>query len=114
MGYAFSGLGGAGGPAPGGAGGAAGVPAAWVRGRVAVHGGRDAGPAALGRGHLRDPQRSASAGPGGRPPAVLPRGTTPGTPGPRSPLRAERRPAAAAGGWRWTANPQLGGSLGGA
>ena len=29
--------------------------------------------------------------PGGRPPALLPRGTTPGTPGPRSPLRAERR-----------------------
>ncbi len=28
-------------------------------------------------------------GPGGRPPAPLPRGTTPGTPGPRSPLRAE-------------------------
>ena len=29
--------------------------------------------------------------PGGRPPALLPPGTTPGTPGPRSPLRAERR-----------------------
>ncbi len=29
--------------------------------------------------------------PGGRPPALLPRGTTPGTPGPRSRLRAEQR-----------------------
>ncbi|MGH3125961.1 MAG: DUF2079 domain-containing protein, partial [Streptosporangiaceae bacterium] len=35
--------------------------------------------------------------PGGRPPALLPRGTTPGAPGPRSPLRAERRQAAASG-----------------
>jgi DNA repair protein RecO (recombination protein O) len=31
-----------------------------------------------------------SADPGGRPPALLPRGTTPGAPGPGSPLRAER------------------------
>ena len=35
-----------------------------------------------------------STGPGGRPPTVLPQGTTPGTPGPRSPLRAEAAPAA--------------------
>jgi (1->4)-alpha-D-glucan 1-alpha-D-glucosylmutase len=35
--------------------------------------------------------------PGGRPPAPLPRGTTPGTPGPRSPLRAEASAAGRAG-----------------
>ncbi len=40
----------------------------------------------------------ACASPGGRPPAPLPRGTTPGAPGPRSPLRAGRRQAAAI--WR--------------
>ena len=39
--------------------------------------------------------------PGGRPPAPLARGTTPGTPGPRSPLRAERRQAAASGRGPW-------------
>ena len=33
----------------------------------------------------------------GRPPALLPRGTTPGAPGPRSSLRAERRQATASG-----------------
>ena len=44
--------------------------------------------------------RTNGAGPGGRPPALLPRGTTPGAPGPRSPLRAERRPAAADEGRR--------------
>jgi imidazole glycerol-phosphate synthase subunit HisF len=36
-------------------------------------------------------RRAGSAGPGGRPPAPLSRGTTPGAPGPRSPLGAERR-----------------------
>jgi cyclase len=38
-----------------------------------------------------DARRVDSASPGGRPSAPLSRGTTPGAPGPRSPLRAERR-----------------------
>jgi cytochrome c oxidase assembly factor CtaG len=36
-----------------------------------------------------DAELDEAASPGGRPPAPFPRGTTPGTPGPRSPLRAE-------------------------
>jgi cyclase len=38
-----------------------------------------------------DARRVNPASPGGRPPAPFSRGTTPGAPGPRSPLRAERR-----------------------
>ncbi len=45
----------------------------------------------LTEGALLLERAARSVRPGGRPPALLPRGTTPGTPGPRSPLRAERR-----------------------
>jgi cytochrome c biogenesis protein CcmG, thiol:disulfide interchange protein DsbE len=44
---------------------------------------------------MAEQEPMTSADPGGRPPTPLPRGTTPGTPGPRSPLRAEQRQAAA-------------------
>ena len=44
---------------------------------------------------MAEQEPMTSADPRGRPPTPLPRGTTPGTPGPRSPLRAEQRQAAA-------------------
>ncbi len=47
-----------------------------------------AGGAALGGGYLAR-RVGSQISPGGRPPALLSRGTTPGAPGPRSPLRAE-------------------------
>jgi hypothetical protein len=59
-----------------------------------------AGGAALGGGYLaRRVGGQLDVGPGGRPPALLPRGTTPGTPGPRSPLRVEAYAGGAYIGW---------------